>query len=184
MKDITLPVETHSSCIVPWDANTFMVIGGNPSSSGYTKFSQIGTFLVNLNDNTVTVGPALINARFRHACSEMTVNGEEFIVVTGGNPVKQSTEYLSKASFNDGWKEGTDLPVPLHDHQMVSSPDKQYVYTIGNDATSYNKDIYKYSCNGDITQCGWTKIETQPHYGRERFVAFAIPDSLANKLCE
>ena len=178
-----MPVETHHSCIVPWDANTFMVIGGNPDP-GYSTTSQIGTFLFNLNDNTVTIGPALINARFRHACSEMTVNGEEFIVVTGGNPVKQSTEYLSKASFNDGWKEGADLPVPLHDHQMVSSPDKQYVYTIGNDETSYNKDIYKYSCNGDITQCGWTKIETQPHYGRERFVAFAIPDSLANKLCE
>ena len=132
----------------------------------------------------------LINARFRHACSEMTVNGEEFIVVTGGNPVKQSTEYLSKSNYdlnsesNGGWQVGTDLPVPIYDHQMVSSPDKQYVYTIGNDETSYNKDIYKYSCNGDITQCGWTKIETQPHYGRERFVAFAIPNSLANKLCE
>ena len=147
-----MPVETHSSCIVPWDDNTFMVIGGNPSSSGYTKDSKIGTYLVNLNDNTVTVGPALINARFRHACSEMTVNGEEFIVVTGGNPVKQSTEYLSKASFNDGWKEGADLPVPLHDHQMVSSPDKQYVYTIGNDE-SYTHDNNRNISRSNICSC-------------------------------
>ena len=128
-------------------------------------------------------------------CSEMIVDGEEFIVVTGGvsgnsrgKPFAvKSTEYLSKANFeDDGWQEGAALPVPVMDHQMVSSsPDKQFVYTIGNDLGAYDKDIFKYICpSNDIKQCVWTKAKTKLKYGRERLVAFGIPNSLAESICE
>ena len=206
LSGIELPVDTYTSCIVPWDANTFMIIGGNPSRETYNynyHDSSKRTYFVDMTDNTVTDGPDLINARFRHACSEMTVKGEKFIIVTGGlglggsggMPSKTSTEYLSKSNYdlnsesNGGWQVGTDLPVPIYDHQMVSSPDNQYVYTIGtagwcNSVRCNTKEIYKYSCNGRIIDCEWTKIETQLKYGRTGHVAFAIPNFLANKLCK
>ena len=192
LEDIELPHETHASCIVPWDADTFLVIGGNPDTNGMTKYSQKGTYFVNIKDKTVINGPDLKDARFRHACSEMIINGEEFIVVTGGHGIykstQMSTEFLSKKNFeNDGWQQRpfTGLPVPMLDHQMVSSPDKKSVYTIGNEHSQYDKDIYRYSCpTKDIRQCQWNKIETKLKYGRERLVAFGIPKSLSQRICE
>merc|ERR1719225_1655346 len=124
----------------------------------------------------------------------MIVDGKEFIVVTGGYGIAywgythQSTEYLSKANFeDDGWQEGAQLPVHIRNHQMVTSPNKQFVYTIGNEFTGYdiNKDIYKYACqNNDIKHCVWTKAKTKLEYGRERLVAFGIPNSLAERICK
>ena len=197
LEDIELPQETYRSCIVPWDADTFMVIGGNPykyGGGGMDAYSQTGTYFVDIKKKTVTNGPDLNNARYRHGCSEMIVDGEEFIVVTGGHGPKESvhksTEYLSKASFKtDGWQEGTDLPVHISDHQMVTSPDKQFVYTIGNGFRPYDKEssqeIYKYTCqNNDIKQCIWTKSKTKLKYGRRYLVAFGIPNSWAKNICE
>ena len=194
LENIELPIETYGSCIVPWDADTFMVIGGNLNEAGGNpRYSQRGTYFINIKDETMTNGPDLINARYRHGCSEMIVDGEEFIVVTGGHGMaywgstQNSTEYLSKANFEDvGWQEGAQLPVHIFNHQqMVTSPDKQFVYTIGNGHRAYNKDIYKYTCpNNDIKQCVWTKAKTKLKYGRERLVAFGIPNSLAEKICE
>ena len=189
LEDIKLPHEAFRSCIVPWDADTFMVIGGNPNNNGgYTTYSEKGTYFVNIKKKTVTNGPDLNNARFRHGCSEMIIDGEEFIVVTGGYGIEKSTEksmeYLSKANFeNDGWQEGAQLPVHMLDHQMVSSPDKQSVYTIGNEHQTYDKDIFKYTCQNK-DNCHWTKAKTKLKYGRERLVAFGIPNSLAKTICE
>ena len=190
LENIELPTKTYRSCIVPWDADTFMVIGGKPIDDWHSTNLQSTTYFINTNEGTVTKGPELLNARSNHACSELIVDGEEFIVVTGGQglekSVQKSTEYLSKASFKtDGWQEGTDLPVPIYDHQMVSSPDKQFVYTIGNEHQGSNKVIHKYTCpNNDIKKCQWNKIETKLKYGRERLVAFAIPNDLANMICQ
>ena len=92
------------SCIVPWDENTLMIIGGY-----YTKKK---TFFIHMGNKASTKGPELNNGRYDHACHEMVVKGEEFIVVTGGYGASRSTEYLSKKSYNNGWKkvkEGKDL---------------------------------------------------------------------------
>ena len=64
---------------------------------------------------------------------------------------------------------------------MVASSDGQNLYTIGNDFGQ--QDIYRFSCNNDINDCAWTKIDTELQYGRFDAVAFNIPESLAQKLC-
>ena len=91
-------VKTKSeySCIVPWDENTLMIIGG------YHTMKK--SFFIHMGNKTSTKGPELNNERYYHACHEMVVKGEEFIVVTGGNAVGRSTEYLSKKSYQKGWK--------------------------------------------------------------------------------
>ena len=100
----TLPVElpgiNYSPCVVRWDASTFMVIGGG-GSEVYKE-----THFVNIDNNTITDGPPLINGRLYFACNEMSVNGESFIVVAGGSKSTGTTEVLSKTNVGNGWKQG------------------------------------------------------------------------------
>ena len=100
-----LPRGLWSSCIVPWDANTFMVIGGISSSGA----SRRETYFITPSNKTVTNGPKLQNARGYVACHDMIVNGEEFIIVVGGHSGHERTiEVLSKARVGDGWKKGKE----------------------------------------------------------------------------
>ena len=77
---------------------------------------------------------------------------------------------------------GPNLPVEMAYHEMVSSPNNQALYTFDN-GYGHQEDIHKFSCSGSINSCQWTKSNLKLKYGREVSVAFRIPDSLANKLC-
>ena len=77
-------------------------------------------------------------------------------------------------------------------HQIISSPDRKYLYTIGNkfkhqlSSSGYDKNIYKFSCTGNpgiSSNCKWTEIPTKLKYGRNAATAFPIPDALAKKIC-
>ena len=92
-------ISPEKSCIVNWDANTIMLIGG------VNHYKNKATFFINVENKTVTPGPELIEGRFYHACHEMIVEGESFVIVTGGYHLK-STEILSKSSFGKGWQKG------------------------------------------------------------------------------
>jgi len=170
---ISLPVGMYGSCIVPWDTNTFVIMGG------YSGSNRKQTHFVNMANNTVTNGPSLLKARSTFSCHSMSINGEEYIIAAGGWPGLKSTEYLPKANYGSGWQKSVDSPVNLRYHEMVASEGN--LYTIG--IRDYFKDIYKFSCTNSITNCSWTKIPTQLQYGREFTVALPIPSALANKLC-
>merc|ERR1712062_970594 len=94
---IRLPVAMSGSCIVPWDTNTFLIIGG---SSGNSK----QTYFIHMANNTYTTGPNLLTRRYDFACHTMQVNGEDLIIVAGGHGAEKSTEYLQKANYGSGWK--------------------------------------------------------------------------------
>ena len=98
-------VNAEASCVVNWDANTIMLIGVN--------LERKGTFFINMGNKTVTPGPDLIERRTFHACHEMTVQSESFIIVTGGTfwKDKRQTEILSKSSFEKGWQRGKNVNV-------------------------------------------------------------------------
>ena len=66
---------------------------------------------------------------------------------------------------------------------MITSTNKEFLYAIGGHGAN-NKAIYKFSCNGDIKTCKWTKTNTELKYGRYRFVAMPLPNTLAEKLCK
>ena len=90
------------ACILNWDADTIMLIGVNEGGKG--------TFFINYGKKTVTPGPELMQGRSWHACHEMTVQGESFIVVTGGAWLSStSTEILPKSSFEQGWQKGKNV---------------------------------------------------------------------------
>merc|ERR1712062_612424 len=174
---IRLPVAMSGSCIVPWDTNTFLIIGG---FSGATRSK---TYFFSMANNTYTNGPSLLTARSFFACHTMKINGEDFIIVAGGFGATKSTEYLRKANYESGWKKSVYLPVNFKSHEIVASKDNKVLYSIGNYYPSNNKDIFKFACINSITNCSWTKIPTKLQYGRDYSVAMTIPYTLAAKLC-
>jgi len=179
---VQLPTGFSDHCQVPWDSETFFVIGGWTDSRRRDE-----SYFINVKTNQRTNGPSLNIARSSHGCGELEVNGRTFIIVTGGSNGEylRSTEILDKSNVGQGWKTGDvfDLPVDKSYFQMVSSPDKKALYAISGYTGSYSKDIYKFQCTGDINTCRWTKSETTLRFGRSRFVAIPIPNSLADKLC-
>jgi len=177
---IKLPVTMTGSCMVPWNTNTFLIMGGHNGSSISRQ-----TYFINMSNNTVTNGPSLLTGRQYFACSALNVNGEDYIIVAGGDGIgaANSTEYLQKANYASGWKKSVDLPVELEWHEIVAS--KGFLYTIGGYIDdSIGNDIYKFECTNSITNCSWNKIPTKSQQNDRYYtVAMLIPNELANKLC-
>ena len=103
---IRLPLGMSGSCIVPWDTNTFMIIGGRDESNRRRQ-----THFVNMANNTVTNGPSLRKARSGFASHSMNINGEEYIIVAGGAGAEKSTEYLPMANYGIGWQKSKNWTV-------------------------------------------------------------------------
>ena len=102
---IRLPVAMYGSCMVPWDTNTFLIIGG------YGRTYRRQTYFINMANNTYTTGPDLLTARYLFACNTMNVNGEDYIIVAGGFGALKSTEYLPKANIASGWQKSKNWTV-------------------------------------------------------------------------
>ena len=97
---VQLPVGLYFSCIVPWDTNSFMVIGGCTTSC-----SRKETYFVFMGNGTVASGPELINGRDKHACEEIIVNDQSYIAAVGGHDSDSefAFELLPKHAFKSGW---------------------------------------------------------------------------------
>ena len=65
---------------------------------------------------------------------------------------------------------------------MISLHDKEHLYAIGGEG-SHKKEVFKLTCGSGSNTCKWTKIDSKLKYERSRFIAMAIPESLAEKLC-
>ena len=100
---VQLPEGFYSHCQVPWDSETFFVIGGWTDSRRRDE-----SYFINVKTNQRTNGPSLNIARDSHACGELEVNGRTFIIVTGGynGDGLRSTEILDKNNVGQGWKTG------------------------------------------------------------------------------
>ena len=87
------------ACTVPHDSETFMVIGGymeGTSSAGRpvdfgddVNAQRKETYYVG---SSVTNGQNMTTGRVGHGCSQFILDGEQYIVVTGGKDSKRTTE--------------------------------------------------------------------------------------------
>ena len=102
---ISLPVGMYGSCIVPWDTNTFMIIGG------WVGRNRRETYFFNMANNERTDGPSLLTGRNNFACNTMNVNGEDYIIVAGGNGATRATECLPKTNYGSGWQKSKNWTV-------------------------------------------------------------------------
>ena len=176
---VQLPIGIQLHCVVQWDSQTFLVIGG---LDGHKPRDE--TYLINIVTNQLKKGPNLKNARYEHACEELNLKGKFYIIVTGGKDGKnfRSTEVLDKDNLEQGWQLGQDLPMTKYRHQMVGSQEKKQVYVLGGKKGS-GKEIFEFECPGSISTCHWKKAQTELKYGRTSFVAIPIPNSLSEKIC-
>ena len=103
---VQIPIEFSGHCQVPWDSETFLVIGGKIDSNFRRE-----TIFINVLTNQMTNGPSLNTARYEHACGELEVNGNGYIIVSGGknDDELRSTEVLDKNNFEQGWQIGKNL---------------------------------------------------------------------------
>merc|ERR1711953_66022 len=99
-----------------------------------------------------------------------------FIVLAGRDI---STEGLSKSNFRNGWKKTVDSPVRLTINEFVASSDNRFLYSIGHNS----RDIYKYSCSGNIDSFHWTKVDTKTSFDVIEPVVLRISNELSKKLC-
>ena len=103
---IKLPVAMHAPCIVPWDTDTFMVIGGQDGSQ------RKQTLFIHTANNSFTEGPNLQTARHWTGCNTINVGGEDYIIVAGGEGASsKSTEVLQKANYGSGWEKSRNQTV-------------------------------------------------------------------------
>ena len=80
------------------------------------------SYFINMANNTSTKGPSLLKNRAYFACHNMHVNGEDYIIVVGGEGATTSTEYLSKTDYGSGWKKSKNRTVVLwHDMRLMFS---------------------------------------------------------------
>ena len=102
---VKLPVGIYDSCIVPWDNDTFFLVGGDSDNSGDNQRAQ--TYFINIKTNQRKNGPSLNYARYNHACEELNVLGKSYVVVTSGvtadDSKTNSTEILDKNNIGQGW---------------------------------------------------------------------------------
>ena len=105
---IRVPVALSESCIVPWDHQTFMIIGGVSGN----RISR-ETYFINMDNNKITNGPSLQTGRYIFACNTINVNGEDYILVAGGggSAALNTTEYISKVNYEGGWKKSKNWTV-------------------------------------------------------------------------
>ena len=103
---VKLPEAVSDSCIVEWDENSFMLIGGYRSSGGGSFGERRETYIIDTDKNTITNGPNLKTGKYAHGCEKIDVNGESFIIVSGGIAASTSTEVLSVGNYSNGWQYG------------------------------------------------------------------------------
>ena len=102
---VQLPTGIHLHCQVLWDSETLLVIGG------YGSGVKDESYFINVKTNQLTNGPSLKTARGCHACAELQLNENTYIIVSGGynNGTLRSTEVLDKSNVGQGWQIGKNL---------------------------------------------------------------------------
>ena len=182
-----------------------MVIGGYGYDYYYSR-NRRNTFFFDIQKKRVSKGPKMVHGRSDHACSEMTIDGKEYIVVVGGDKrVEAATELLSKATWKQtGWQTMEAKSYLNGKHpifwdlteywtwtwmtQMVPANDKQSLYIMFGykygGRLADDSRVFKFSCRRSLRTCKWVPTGTKlKFYDRWQTRNFLISDELANKVC-
>ena len=200
---VKLPKATSGFCIVQWNANSFMAIGG--CSDGNCDKQE--TYIIDIVRNTLKEGPKLNVGRKFHLCNVVFISGKPYVIVAGGqnsqNVNLKSTEALSMTSYEEGWiplgnKDikfailvqktrhfiidfiSGNANLEVFGGRLMPAFNNGALFAIGN----YNTpNVYKFSCEGDIGNCKWDLTGIKLVDYRSSLVAMVIPNDMANKLC-
>ena len=174
-----LPYEVMTPCMVQWDEDTFVMIGGSGKQGGGPRTSYYIFSKGEWQD-----GPQLLHRRNVPACATMTLSsGRKIIMVAGASgtdgsatewiePVKGTTEYE--------WVKGPPTPYNIDVPTMIPVDNQESVILFGKNYLDEYTGILKYNCiNGDPNNCSWEELELQLPFQVDQPVAMLIPDEIA-----
>jgi hypothetical protein len=176
----TIPVQIFAHCAVLINLTTVMAIGGYENIEYSNK-----TYFFNSENEIWTEGPQLKNIRASHSCGTIRKNSQsqEFsVIVAGGwdHKLLSSVEILDPGS--NEWRKGLDLPLGIRGAKMVSDQNGAVVLVGGRtgtwDDSKYLDTLYQLPHGGADTE--WFEMEQKLETGKERHVAFLVPDSLVD----
>ena len=179
----SIPVTISYHCAVLVNSTTVMVIGGYQNHKSSNK-----TYFFNTENEIWTEGPQIKNERYSHSCGTIRKNSQsqEFsVIVAGGaeseDKILSSVEILDPGS--NEWRKGPDLPFGIMDAQMVADQNGGVVLAGGRKGINhinyeYLDTLYQLPHGGEDTE--WFEMEQKLDTGREKHVAFLVPDSLVD----
>ena len=95
-----LPYKMYHHCATLLNSTHGIITGG---FYGYSGYYYRETLIVDLNDLTMTTGPALQKTRYMHACTRISaVNGTDYAIVAGGRYTSDTSEIMD----GNSWKYG------------------------------------------------------------------------------
>ena len=168
---LSLPVSTEEHCVVLVNSTTIIVIGGgNNEKNSHFFNSETGMW---------TEGPQLKEGRRLHSCGIVRKGKEEFgVIVAGGEDVsynKLSTVEMLDEGANE-WRQGPELPYGINGAKMVEDQNGGVVLVGGYSSSGILDTLFQLS-NGNEE---WMEMKQKLKNGRNRHVAFLIPDNIAN----
>ena len=195
-----LPLKLAMHCNIKINETTILITGGRLVRGGGYK----STFQ-NVETGRFIEGPRFKNLRSHgHGCGKFTFKGKTYALVAFGR--LNSVEILDLENIDKGWKiigkvvkppatfilctylfflKGRKTPDGyryLRYLTLVVINDSD-VYIIGGYHGSQVKSIFKFECGETLESCQWVRMKQALKFARRSHVAFPIPDSLANEIC-
>lgn len=166
-----MPLALFGHSVIALNQSTYLLTGGETRN----KTLSNATFLFNIADFKWSRDRDLNFARRDHGIAHFREeSGDEFVVVSGGLGGNSSTIEIY---HQYGWRMGPNLPQPLIGHVSLSL-DSDLVVLGGNNGTHFQDTFYRMTCP-DEWSCQWTTMSQKLETARDTFVAFGIPDILA-----
>lgn len=174
-------VKLNHHCVVMINSTAIMVIGGYQNDQRSNR-----TYMLDTNTNIWEEGPPLLQPRDSQSCGRIRSdkNSSEFsLIVAGGYAGKslKSTEILD--DITGYWRKGPDLPTELFNPQIVEDSEGGVIIIGGErilgDGTWIKLDTLFHLPNVG-QDAAWVELPQKLKTARARFIAFMVPDGIAD----
>ena len=169
-----LPKTLLYFCNIKVNETTILITGGIGGRSKST--------FQNMVTGQSVPGPRLQKPRSNHVCGAFEFKGISLaLVADGGGTSSDNIEVLDLSDVKQGgWMKipTNSLPGRKGSFQIVVL-NRTDVYALGGGSDG----IFKLKCREDLQRCEWTRMKQSLKEHRRDYAAFAIPDSVADELC-
>ena len=97
VEDVNLPMSLYGHCMVHYDSNSILIIGGNQNEIDYKSKK---TWLVNTNDRSILIeGPTLNKGRELFACDKVKDRFGNILILVVGGKEEDTMEILNTSEM-------------------------------------------------------------------------------------
>ncbi len=174
-----LPTPLHGHCMVVFESNQVMVVGGHTGSAYSTDGYIYDVSYVHNSQLIATPRPHLTTGKDYFGCGVMTDygTGAKVVLVIGGSPSNVHDIQRWNVGSAGNFEVKGQMPIPVARAASISHPSG--VYLFGNDADQLNGAVVlKAYCQNDV--CTGTTMTHQLQLNRKEPVAMLVPLNFAN----